>query len=927
MSFIRIKGARSHNLKNINAQIPRGKLVTITGVSGSGKSSLAFDTLFAEGQRRFMQSLSAYARQFVEQLEKPDVDFIDGISPSISVDQKTFHRNPRSTVGTITEIYDFMRLLFARTGKPFCHRCGEEVRAQTVEAMTKRIVAEADGSEVSVMSPIVRGRKGLYRKELEDLKREGFVRAVIDGTERDLDEEITLDRNKTHNIEVVIDTVGTSGAKARKRLEDSLALALRKSGGTAVCSVNGKTMNFSETLSCPSCGTAYREISPRIFSFNSPYGMCAGCEGLGTKTYFDPELIVDPKLSIENGAIYPWRNSPRHKRLMEQNAEYHGFSTNVPFGKLPAKARRAVLYGDKRNGNGDGFPGVIRALSKWRSETSSKEVETELAEYMTTGPCPSCNGARIRKESLSVLVGGRTIHDISSLDVDDAARFFEELKLGKYETEIGGRVIGEIRSRISFLKNVGLGYMTLNRSATTLSGGESQRIRLATQLGSRMTGITYILDEPSIGLHPSDNDKLIQTLKSMRDDGNTVVVVEHDEDMIRNSDFILDMGPGAGQMGGEITGCGTVEEIISREDSLTGRYLSGRESIEIPKTRRKPTGFIKLKGASGNNLANLDVSFPVGVFTCITGVSGSGKSTLLYKTLCPAIEAAHRGKSGTGGLKSVSGAENTDKVVKIDQTPIGRTPRSNPATYTGTFAPIRELFAMLPDAKLRGYEAGRFSFNVRDGSCGLCRGKGSVKVEMHFLPDVYTTCEQCGGKRYGDETLEIAYRDKNISDVLKMTVSEAAEFFSNIPVIKRKLGILEQVGLGYIRLGQEANTLSGGEAQRIKIAKELSQKDTGKTLYVLDEPSIGLHFNDVKKLLTAMEKLIRKGNTVIVIEHNTDIIKSADYVIDMGPGGGKNGGRIVAEGSPEEVAGKAKSATGKYLKKVLKKRGRRIGKV
>lgn len=925
MSFITIKGARSHNLKNISAKIPRGKLVTITGVSGSGKSSLAFDTLFAEGQRRFMQSLSAYARQFVEQLEKPDVDFMDGLSPSISVDQKTFHRNPRSTVGTITEIYDFMRLLFARVGKPFCHRCGEETGTRTVDSMVKRVIAEADGGEVSVMSPVVRGRKGLYRKELEDLKREGFVRAVIDGAERDLDEEIVLDRNKTHSIEVVVDVVATSGTKAAQRLEDSLGLALRKSGGNAVCSFNGRTVNFSETLSCPSCGTAYREISPRTFSFNSPYGMCGECSGLGTKTRFDPELIVDPSLSIKDGAIRPWKNSPYHLRLMERAAEYHGFGTEVPFGKLPGGIRRTVLYGNGKPPEENGFPGVIRALSKWRSETSSKEAETELARYMTTGECPSCGGARIKKESLSVLVGGGTIHEISSLDVNEAERFFAKLKLGKYETGIGDTITREIKSRISFLKNVGLGYMTLNRSAATLSGGEAQRIRLATQLGSNLTGVTYVLDEPSIGLHPRDNGKLIRTLKSIRDRGNSVVVVEHDEEMIRNSDFVLDLGPEAGQRGGEITGRGTVEQLISCKNSLTGRYLSGMESIEVPQTRRKAAGFIKLKGAKKHNLANLDVSFPVGVFTCITGVSGSGKSTLLYETLCPAVEAACRGEKPADGLKAVFGTEHADKVIKIDQAPIGRTPRSNPATYTGIFAPIRELFAMLPDAKLRGYGAGRFSFNVREGSCGTCRGKGSVKVEMHFLPDVYTTCEQCGGKRYADRTLEILYRGKNICEILDMTVSEAAEFFSNIPHICRKLNILEQVGLGYIRLGQEANTLSGGEAQRIKIAKELSQKDTGKTLYVLDEPSIGLHFNDVKKLLGAVEKLIQKGNTVIVIEHNTDIIKSADYVIDLGPDGGKNGGKIVAAGSPEEVAEKAESKTGNCLKKVLGGTGKPVG--
>lgn len=921
MSFITIKGARSHNLKNINARIPRGKLVTITGVSGSGKSSLAFDTLFAEGQRRFMQSLSAYARQFVEQLEKPDVDFMDGLSPSISLDQKTFHRNPRSTVGTITEIYDFMRLLFARAGRPVCHRCGEEISPQTAQAMVKRILSSAGGGEVTVMSPIVRGRKGLYRKEIEELKREGFVRAFIDGEERDLDEEIVLDRKKTHDIEVVVDTVGTSDASARKRLEDSLALALKKSGGGAVCAFGGKTVNFSETFSCPSCGESYGEISPRIFSFNSPYGMCGECAGLGAKTDFDPELIVDPSLSIRQGAIKPWKNSPYHKRLMEQTAEYHGFSADVPFGKLPAKARRAVLHGSGR-ADANSFPGVIGALSKWRTETSSSEVESGLAEYMKTGPCSSCGGARLRRESLSVFVDQKTIYDISRLDVEDALRFFTGLKLGKYETEIGGVVVEEIKSRIGFLKDIGLGYIALDRSAATLSGGEAQRIRLATQLGSKMTGVTYVLDEPSIGLHPSDNDKLIRTLKTIRDDGNTVVVVEHDEDMIRNSEFVLDMGPEAGRRGGEITGCGTVQDLISCKDSLTGGYLSGRETIEIPPKRRKPEKFITLRGAAKHNLAGLDVSFPVGAFTCITGVSGSGKSTLIHEILCPAIESARREKETGEGFKAIRGARHADKVVKIDQTPIGRTPRSNPATYTGIFSPIRDLFAMTREAKLRGYGAGRFSFNVREGSCGLCGGKGSVKVEMHFLPDVYTTCEQCGGKRYESETLKITYGDRNISDILQMTVSEAAEFFSRHSRISRKLDILEQVGLGYVRLGQEANTLSGGEAQRIKIAREISQKETGKTLYVLDEPSIGLHFNDVKKLLSALEKLIKKGNTVIVIEHNMDIIKSADYVIDLGPGGGKSGGKIVAEGSPEELARAAKSLTGKYLKKALGKKRR-----
>ena len=904
LSFITIKGARSHNLKNISAKIPRGKLVTITGVSGSGKSSLAFDTLFAEGQRRFMQSLSAYARQFVEQLEKPDVDFIDGLSPSISLDQKSFHRNPRSTVGTITEIYDFMRLLFARAGRPFCPRCGEEITAQSADAMAKRVVTGAGGGEARVMSPIVRGRKGIYRKEIEDLRREGFVRAVIDGEERDLDGEISLERNKAHDILAVIDTVDTSKPGALERVEDSLELALKKSGGAAVCEAGGKTFNFNSVFSCPSCGEAYGEISPRIFSFNSPYGMCAACGGLGEETRFRADLLVDASLSIEEGAIRPWKNSQYHKRLMEQAADYHGFSTSAPFGKLSARHRRVILEGD---GAGE-FPGVIGALSKWMSETSSAGAREGIAAYTETVPCGSCKGARIGAEGLSVLLGGMTIHDISRLDINGAERFFAGLKLDDYGKSVASGVIREIESRIGFLKNVGLGYMTFDRPATTLSGGEAQRIRLATQLGSSMTGVTYVLDEPSIGLHPSDNDKLIRTLKSMRDDGNTVVVVEHDEDTIRNSDFVLDLGPGAGADGGEVIGCGTVEDLMADERSLTGKYLGGGQSIEVPGKRRKAEKFMEIRGASKHNISGLNVSFPVGIFTCVTGVSGSGKSTLIHEILLPALRDG-------GGLR---GARPVDKVIEIDQTPIGRTPRSNPATYTGVFSPIRELFAMVPEAKTRGYGAGRFSFNVREGSCGLCEGKGSVKVEMHFLPDVYTTCEQCGGLRYSPETLEATYRGRSIADVLGMTVSEAADFFSNVPQVSRRLGVVENVGLGYIRLGQEANTLSGGEAQRIKIAKELSRKDTGNALYILDEPSIGLHFHDVKKLLSAMEGLLARGNTVIVIEHNTDIIKSADHIIDMGPGGGADGGRIVAAGTPEEVAGAKGSKTGSHLKKALK---------
>lgn len=933
MDYITITGARQHNLKDISLKIPRRSLVVVTGVSGSGKSSLAFDTLFAEGQRRFMESLSAYARQFVEKFDKPDVDYIEGLSPSISVDQKTFQRNPRSTVGTITEIYDFMRLLFASVGKPYCYNCAGEIVAQSVDSMIDRVIEVANGKNVSIYSPIVQGRKGEYRKELEELKKEGFVRVRIDDIEYDLDDEIKLSRHKRHTIEVLIDLIVIKKNDSRKRLEDSIKLALKRSGGIAKCEVDGELLNFSESFSCPNCGTSYPEISPRLFSFNSPYGACGECNGLGSKTFFDPDLIIEnPSKSIEKGAITPWKNSKYYKGILSSLSEHYGFSLTKPYDKLSKSIKQKILYGsgdeqikflrEKRGWFEEYFetyPGVIKTISNWYQETSSDEVRESLSKYLMTTECEECLGSRLKQEALSILIKNKSIYQVSKLSVDECLIFFEKLNLNKRQEIIGGRIVKEINSRLNFLKNVGLSYISLDRSSPTLSGGEAQRIRLATQVGSKLTGITYVLDEPSIGLHPRDNEKLINTLKSIRDSGNTVVVVEHDKDTIRSSDFIVDIGPGAGEHGGKIVAKGTFKKIASNKCSLTGKYLSGNLVIEIPKKRRKSKNSIKMVGASENNLKNINISIPLGVFICVTGVSGSGKSSLIIDTLYNALSRKlYKSKTKIGNLKKLIGENKINKVIDVDQSPIGRTPRSNPATYTGIFTQIRELFSLLPLSKVRGYTPGRFSFNVKEGRCSSCAGNGTVKIEMHFLPDVYVTCEQCGGKRYNDEILQVKYKDKNIADVLDMTASEALEFFQNVPQLKQGLKVLNEVGLDYIRLGQQSTTLSGGEAQRIKLAKELSRRSTGATLYILDEPSVGLHFDDIKKLLNVIQKLVDLGNTVIVIEHNVDIIKCADHLIDLGPEGGAEGGCLVASGTPEKVSKSKNSFTGMYLKRVLK---------
>ncbi len=933
MDSIRIVGAREHNLKNISLEVPRGKFVLITGVSGSGKSSLAFDTIFAEGQRRYMESLSAYARQFVEKIDKPDIDTIEGLSPSISVDQKTFQRNPRSTVGTITEIYDFLRLLFARLGRPFCYKCGKEISSQTIEIMVNRVIECPKGERVSIYSPIVRGRKGEYRKELEELKDQGFLKVRIDGKLLDLDDEIHIEKNKKHTIELLVDVVNITEKEPRGRIEDSLRLALKRSGGVVnVETSGGNEIVFSEKFSCPTCGISYPEISPRLFSFNSPYGACPQCEGLGKKTNFDPDLIIDKKgKSIEDGAIIPWRNSRYFSRMIKCVADHFGFSIQRPYSRLPGKIKNIILYGSgdeeikfyRDNGRGsieywDTFPGVIGMMSDWYHETSSDEVRIKLSNYIRAVDCAICNGSRLKRESLSILLDGMSISDITGLTVDKCFEFFRNLSFSGWEKEIGERIKKEIGSRLEFLRDVGLDYLTLDRSATTLSGGEAQRIRLATQVGSRLTGITYVLDEPTIGLHPRDNQRLISTLKSLRDRGNTIIVIEHDEETIRSSDFIVDMGPGAGERGGEVIALGNIYDVMKNDKSLTGSYLSRHVSIPVPAIRRRPQGFLEVKGACENNLKEVDVSFPIGVFTCVTGVSGSGKSTLVIDTLYNALCAKfYGGRDRVGKHKAIHGRDKIDKVVNVDQTPIGRTPRSNPATYTGVFTPLRELFAILPDSRVRGYSPSRFSFNVQEGRCGGCQGNGTVKIEMHFLPDVYVRCEQCGGKRYDSETLEVCYKGKNITDVLEMTVSEGLDFFSSIPKVRQKLEVLHAVGLDYIRLGQSATTLSGGEAQRIKLAKELSKKATGKTLYVLDEPTIGLHFEDVKRLIDVLQRLVDSGNTIVVIEHNLEVLKCSDFIIDLGPEGGENGGRVVASGAPEEVCRSEGSYTGKFLKRVL----------
>lgn len=938
MKFIKIIGAREHNLKNVDAKIPRHSLTVVTGVSGSGKSSLVFDILFAEAQRRFMESLSSYARQFVEKLGKPDVDFVEGLSPSVAVDQKTFHRNPRSTIGTITEIYDYLRVLFSVVGKPHCHGCGDEISSQTRSQMVERILGESGAKPVSVYSPVVQGRKGVYRKELEEMRREGFVRVRIDGVVFDLEDEISLSRNKKHTIELLVDRVIPRGQKSEKRLSDAVALALRRSDGLVKCEIgDGKTLTFSEHFSCPRCAISYPEISPRLFSFNSPYGACSGCMGLGVETFFDPDLIVDdPSRTLREGAVRPFEGYEYFARVLDGLSRHYGFSLDVPFSKLSKADREKILRGsggekiefprNPRNGrvgtSPSVFEGVINMLDEWMRSTSSDLVREKLEKYMRTTECRKCDGARLSEVARCVFFRGKSVSDLVKMSARGLASFFASVELSDGEEKLAGEVVKEISSRLGFLEDIGLGYVSLDRTAPTLSGGEAQRVRLATQMGSKLTGITYILDEPSIGLHPRDNAKLIGTLRTIRDRGNTVIVVEHDEETIKSADFVVDVGPGAGEIGGELVCSGDVGRITRCGASLTGDYLSGKKRIPVPSSRRTSVARVGVRGASGNNLRNSDVDFPLKTFICVTGVSGSGKSTLVIDTLYNGLSVKLGGKKvRVAAHREIVGAEKLDKVLEVDQSPIGRTPRSNPATYTGVLTEIRKIFSMLPESRVMGYGPGRFSFNLPQGSCAGCGGRGTVKVEMHFLPDVYVKCETCEGKRYNEETLKIAYKGKTISDVLEMTIREASEFFENVPAIADRLGVLKDIGLGYVRLGQRATTLSGGESQRVKLAKELSKKATGKTLYVLDEPSVGLHFDDVRKLLSVIQRLVESGNTVVVIEHNLDIIKCADHVIDLGPGGGDAGGEVVAFGTPERICEAEGSHTALYLRKVLENTG------
>jgi excinuclease ABC subunit A len=932
-----VRGAREHNLKNIHLEIPRDKLVVITGLSGSGKSSLAFDTIYAEGQRRYVESLSAYARQFLEQMEKPDVDTIEGLSPAISIEQKTTSRNPRSTVGTVTEIHDYLRLLFARVGRPHCPECGREIKSQTVQQIVDQLMALPPGTRLQILAPIVRGRKGEYRKEFDHLRKSGYVRVKVDGTVRELSEEIALDKNKKHTLEVLIDRLVVKES-VPKRLADSLATALHLSEGIAKVEIaSGEELVFSEKFACVDCGVSLPEISPRMFSFNNPYGACPQCDGLGTKMYFDPELIVpDPGLSIREGAVVPWqgRSSMHFHQILESLGEHYKIDLYAPFGSLPPAAKQAILYGsngepikfytdrgDRRSFYHRDFEGVIPNLERRYRETDSEIIREEMEKYMNFRPCPACQGARLRKESLFVRINGLNIHNVTQKSIREALSFFSGLDLSPREKEIARRILKEIAERLGFLVNVGLDYLTLARSSATLSGGESERIRLATQIGSGLVGVLYILDEPSIGLHQRDNARLLSTLKRLRDLGNTILVVEHDEETIREADFVVDLGPGAGIHGGEVVFSGSPAEMMKTPDSLTGQYLSGRLKIPMPRSRRRPAGkYLTLVGAAENNLKDLTVRVPLGLLTCVTGVSGSGKSTLVLDTLYRALaQKIYHAKEKPGKFREIRGLGEIDKVIEIDQSPIGRTPRSNPATYTGVFTHIRELFAELPESRARGYREGRYSFNVKGGRCEACGGDGIIKIEMHFLPDIYVTCDVCRGKRYNRETLEVQYKGANIWDVLDMTVDQAHKFFEPIPRIRGKLQTLKEVGMGYIKLGQQATTLSGGEAQRVKLSRELSKRATGRTLYILDEPTTGLHFDDIRKLLEVLNSLVDAGNTVIVIEHNLEVIKTADYLIDLGPEGGDAGGEIVAEGTPEEVLQSPRSHTGAFLAKIFER--------
>ncbi|MBC7186271.1 MAG: excinuclease ABC subunit UvrA [Calditrichaeota bacterium] len=932
-----IRGAREHNLKNIDLEIPRNKLVVITGLSGSGKSSLAFDTIYAEGQRRYVESLSAYARQFLSLMEKPDVDYIEGLSPAISIEQRTAGKNPRSTVGTITEIYDYLRLLFARIGVPYCYQCGRRIQRQTVQQIVEAILALPPGQKIQVLAPIVRGRKGEYREVFEEARRDGYVRVRVDGKVYDLESKIKLDKNKKHNIEVVVDRL-VIGPQIASRLTDSVETALGLGSGMVLVDVlGGEELLFSEHYACVECGISYEELAPRQFSFNSPYGACPTCNGLGERMVVDPALVIpDDTLSLNQGAIAPWKElrDGWYRALLLGVAHHLHFDLDTPVRELTRQQREAILYGlgDKeinfkyRSSTGQRestftgkFEGVIPHLERRYRETESAAVREWIEGFMRAVQCPECGGARLKKESLAVRIGEHNIHDVSTMSIKEALHFFDSLQLSPREMEIARQILKEIRERLTFLLNVGLDYLTLDRAAGTLSGGEAQRIRLATQIGSQLVGVLYILDEPSVGLHQRDNRRLISTLEQLRDLGNTVLVVEHDRETMERADYIVDLGPGAGEHGGRVVAAGPPEVIRASNGSITGDYLAGRRSIPVPSRRRPGNGkFLTLRGARGNNLKSIDVSIPLGMFVCITGVSGSGKSTLVNETLFRVLSRElYRSKEQPLPYDRIEGLEHIDKVIDIDQSPIGRTPRSNPATYTGVFSLIRDLFAQIPEAKIRGYRPGRFSFNVKGGRCEACQGDGIIKIEMHFLPDVYVTCEVCKGRRYNRETLEIRYKGRSIADVLDMTVTQALEFFANIPKIRRKLQTLHDVGLGYIRLGQQATTLSGGEAQRVKLAAELSKVSTGRTLYILDEPTTGLHFEDIKMLLNVLNRLVDMGNTVVVIEHHLDVIKGADFVIDLGPEGGDEGGYVVAAGTPEQVAQVESSYTGMFLRREL----------
>ena len=935
-----IKGAREHNLKNIDLVLPRNRLIVVTGLSGSGKSSLAFDTIYAEGQRRYVESLSSYARQFLGQMEKPDVDYIEGLSPAISIDQKSTSRNPRSTVGTVTEVYDYLRLLYARVGTPHCYQCGREISTQSSEQIVDSIMELPEGTRMVVLAPLVRGRKGEYAKLFEEVAKEGFSRVRVDGETKDLSSKIVLDKKRKHTIEVVVDRLAMK-PEVRKRLADSVETTLRLSSGIVTVSTDAAELTFSESFACVYCGLSFEELAPRLFSFNSPYGACPACSGLGEKIEIDPwKVIPDRSKSIAQGAIVPWsRNmgsgrypsmNPYYMQQLERVLRRYRVKTTTPVEQLSDEVLDVILYGTDREQTfayttrggktweyRSSFEGVVNNLQRRYSETSSDYVKEEIEKFMSASVCPACKGARLKPEALAVTVGGRNIDELTHMPIEDLEAFFRALTLTARQEQIAHQIVKEIRARLGFLTNVGLNYLTLGRSATTLAGGESQRIRLATQIGSALVGVLYILDEPSIGLHQRDNDRLLATLQTLRDLGNTLIVIEHDEDTMRTADVVVDIGPGAGAEGGEILTAGTLDDVIANPKSETGAYLSGRKFIPIPRRRRAPRSWLDVRNARANNLRGIDVSFPIGVLAAVTGVSGSGKSTLVNEVLVRALnQHLHRQPPG-GTYGTVKGAGQLDKMVVIDQSPIGRTPRSNPATYTGVFDYVREIFSKVPEARMRGYTPGRFSFNVKGGRCEACQGDGIIKIEMHFLPDVYVPCEVCKGRRYNAQTLEVKYKGKTISDVLEMRVDEANEFFKSIPRIHNKLRTICDVGLGYIKMGQPATTLSGGEAQRVKLATELSRRSTGRTFYVLDEPTTGLHFADIHKLLDVLERLVRMGNTVLVIEHNLDVIKTADYLIDLGPEGGSRGGTVVATGTPEEVARSPQSYTGAYLVPVL----------